>query len=295
MKGSRIHLDLLRVFSDLAQEKKFSRAAELNHLTPGAVTQQIAFLERSLGKKLVERGRNGCLLTAEGKIFLEASQSILKIYAESAEKIRHPGELSGIVRAATIYSVGLYRLPSYIRSFLRGHERVDLRMEYAGAKDIYAGVLKEAYDLGILAAPWSHPAVEIIPFAKEKLALICSPEDELGKMKTVQIRQLRGRKFIAFNNDIPTRKIVDSLLRQHGTPVNIIHEFDNIETIKRLLEIGMGISILPENTASQEVKNKTLRCIPLSEGPFFRPLGIIRKRAKILPEATREFIRWLID
>jgi DNA-binding transcriptional LysR family regulator len=295
MKGSRIHLDLLNVFSDLARERSFTKAAERNHLTPGAVTQQIAFLERHIGKKLVERNKKGCALTEEGQIFLEACGGISKIYLDALEKIRHPGETSGIVRVAAIYSIGLYRLPGYIRSFLRRHGRVDLRIDYVGAKEIYAGVLGDVYDLGILADPWPHPSIEIMQFAEERLAFVCSPEDALGKARIVHFRDLRGRKFIAFKSGIPTRGIVDSLLRKYGGWVDVVHEFDNIETLKRMVEIGAGVSILPENAVSQEVKNKTLCRIPLAKGPFFRPIGIVHKRKRNLSRATQEFIRWLLQ
>ena len=293
MKGSRIHLELLKVFKDLAEEKNFARVAKRNHLSPGAITQQIAFLERRFGKKLVERGKKESVLTEEGKIFLEACCEISRIYEDGVEKIRYPGELSGVVRVATIYSIGLYSLSGYIRSFLRSHNRIDLRVEYEGADKVYSGVQEGVYDLGIVAYPYHHPSIDIIPFKEEALTVVCSPDDSLAKMRGVRLRDLRGKSFVAFGTGIPTRRAIDILLHKQGIRIDIKYECDNIETLKRLVEINAGISILPENTVISEVKNKTLSRIPLLGGSFVRPLGVICKRGRILPRGAQEFIRWL--
>jgi DNA-binding transcriptional LysR family regulator len=87
--------------------------------------------------------------------------------------------------------------------------------------------------------------------------------------------------------------VIDDILRKAKVFVNVVHEFDNIETLKRSVEVGAGVSILPESTVSQEVRNKTLACLQLSEGPFYRPTGIVLRKGRNLPRAVQEFVRWL--
>ncbi len=293
MKGARLHLDLFKVFRDLAETRSFSKTAVRNYLTQSAVSQQVAFLERHFGEKLVERGRGRFSLTEHGEALLEGSRKILAAYQEGVDRIHHPGEISGTVSVQTIHSIGLYDLALFVKSFLRRYPRVNLHVEYHQSDTIYSRVSQGVCDLGIVAYPRPHPLTRIVPFKKEKLTLVCSPDDPLAVRKRVSLKVLNGKNFVAFNRNIPTGKVIDDILRKAKVFVNVVHEFDNIETLKRSVEVGAGVSILPENTVSQEVTNKTLVCLQLSEGPFYRPTGIVLRKGRNLPRAVQEFVRWL--
>lgn len=294
MKGSRLHLDLFKVFHDLAESKSFSKTAVRNYLTQSAVSQQVAFLERRLEKRLIERGKGKFSLTQEGEVFLEGCKKILEAYQEAVDKIqKKTGELSGAVKVETVYSIGLHQLSLYIKAFMRRYDKVNLHVEYNRSDRIYLDVLQGFCDLGIVAYPRRHPLIRLVPFKKEKLVLVSSPEDPLAKSKRASLKGLDRQDFIAFDKAIPTRRAIDEILKKHKVLVNIVHEFDNIETLKRSVEVGAGVSILPENTVVQEVKNRTLVRMALSEGPFYRPTGIILRQGKVLSRATQEFIHWL--
>jgi DNA-binding transcriptional LysR family regulator len=253
----------------------------------------VAFLERHFGEKLVERGRGRFSLTEHGEALLEGSRKILAAYQEGVDRIHHPGEISGTVSVQTVHSIGLYDLALFVKSFLRRYPRVNLHVEYHQSDTIYSRVSQGVCDLGIVAYPRPHPLTRIVPFKKEKLTLVCSPDDPLAVRKRVSLKVLNGKNFVAFNRNIPTGKVIDDILRKAKVFVNVVHEFDNIETLKRSVEVGAGVSILPENTVSQEVTNKTLVCLQLSEGPFYRPTGIVLRKGRNLPRAVQEFVRWL--
>ena len=102
-----------------------------------------------------------------------------------------------------------------------------------------------------------------------------------------------GEDFIAFERDIPTRKAIDRLFKQHEVAVNYVMEFDNIETIKRSVEVGIGFSILPDTAVSNEVRSKMLVARDFSEGTFTRPIGIIHRKGKAFSSAAKEFIALL--
>ena len=171
-------------------------------------------------------------------------------------------DISGTIRVETVYSLGLYGLNIQEKSFIRRHPRADLHIKFERSDQIYLDVVHEVCDLGIVACPWEHPLIRIIPFTREKLAVICRPGDPIASGKKPGWRDLNGRDFIAFNRDIPTRKLTDGLLRKHKTVVRVVQELDNIETLKRCVEAGRGISIVPENTVSQEVRRKSLAVRP---------------------------------
>ena len=103
----------------------------------------------------------------------------------------------------------------------------------------------------------------------------------------------QGQKFVGYERDIPTRKASDRILREHGVKPTYVLEFDNIETIKRAVEIGLGCAIVPRMTVENEVLRGTLRMLEFQEGTFLRPLAIIYKRGRELSPAVRKFIEVL--
>ncbi|MFP6899896.1 MAG: LysR family transcriptional regulator substrate-binding protein, partial [Opitutales bacterium] len=103
-------------------------------------------------------------------------------------------------------------------------------------------------------------------------------------------KDLQGASFIGFERDIPTRQATDKLLRQADVEVNVVMEFDNVETVKRAIEINAGVAILPASTIRNELMQKQLKEIPLSGANFKRPLAIIHRKDKILNPAMRSFI-----
>jgi DNA-binding transcriptional LysR family regulator len=101
---------------------------------------------------------------------------------------------------------------------------------------------------------------------------------------------LSGQKFIGFEPDIPTRKAIDKILKDHSVQVQNVMEFDNIETVKRAVEIDAGIAIVPQGTIQQEVANQTLAQVSIEDGEFFRPLAALVKKSKVLSPAMKQFL-----
>jgi DNA-binding transcriptional LysR family regulator len=127
---------------------------------------------------------------------------------------------------------------------------------------------------------------------KDALFLTTHPLHPLAKLKTIKIKALNGQKFINFEKDIPTRKALDKIFKDHGVSVNNVMEFDNVETVKRAVEIDSGVAILPEETIRGELANKTLAAVRL-DGKFFRELAVIYKKGKVLSPAMKQFIELL--
>ncbi len=124
---------------------------------------------------------------------------------------------------------------------------------------------------------------------------MCSPVDSLSQSNNINLKDLSNKNYFTFIKEIPTRNAIDGFLKRENVIVNIKQEFDNIETLKRSIELGTGVSILPKNAILHEVKNKSLNSIPLDEGVYFRTTGIITRKDRPLSKATREIIRWITD
>jgi len=156
-------------------------------------------------------------------------------------------------------------------------------------------VLSNVVDLGLVAYPVKDTKLEIIPLRKEPLVLICHPNHPFTKQKSIKLKQLAGQKVIGFEPDIPTRKALDKILKEHDVEVKHVMEFDNVETVKRAVEIDAGISIVPIGTVTQEISKNTLASVGIEDGDFYRPLAAIYKKNKVLSPAMKQFLTILKD
>jgi DNA-binding transcriptional LysR family regulator len=154
-------------------------------------------------------------------------------------------------------------------------------------------VLAGDIDIGLVAVPRRDKRLDVYDFEDEPLVLACSPKHPLASEPQVDIHQLQFERFIAFEKDVPTRGWIDGILHRYSIAVRPVMEFDNIETIKRLVEINSGISVLPKTAILQEVANGTMKAIGFSNENFFRPTGIIVRKGKLQSQAARRFIELL--
>ncbi|MBU6410984.1 MAG: LysR family transcriptional regulator, partial [Verrucomicrobia bacterium] len=259
-----MQIESLKVFCDLAETESFTKAAQINGVTQSAVSQQISTLERIFKSLLIERSKKKFRLTREGQVLYDYSKQIIQTYESLQSKLQELKDIiSGTIRIATIYSIGLHDLPPYVKKFMKQYPTVNVHVEYRRANQVYEDVLGNVVDLGLVAYPTKDPKLELIPLRKDSLVLICHPQHPFAKLKCVKLKSLVGQKFVGFEPDIPTRKALDKILREYGIAVTNVMEFDNIETVKRAVEIDAGISIVPLGTISQEITKQTLTALPI--------------------------------
>jgi DNA-binding transcriptional LysR family regulator len=286
-----MQIESLKVFCDLAETESFTKAAQINGVTQSAVSQQISALERTFKSLLIERSKKKFRLTREGQTLYDYSKQIIQSYESLHSKLQELKDIiSGTIRVATIYSIGLHDLPPYIKRFMKNYPTVNVHVEYRRANQVYEDVLSNVVDIGLVAYPVKEPKLEIVPLRKEPLTLICHPSHAFAKQRDVKLKALAGQKIIGFEPDIPTRKALDKILKEHGVEVKHVMEFDNVETVKRAVEIDAGISIVPMGTVQQEISKQTLVAVPIEDGDFFRPLAAIYKKNKVLSPAMKQFL-----
>jgi DNA-binding transcriptional LysR family regulator len=286
-----MQIESLKVFCDLAETESFTKAAQINKVTQSAVSQQISSLERQFKSLLIERSKKKFRLTREGQVLYDFSKLIIQNYDSLESKLQEIKDIiSGTIRVATIYSIGLHDLPPYIKKFMKSFPTVNVHVEYRRANQVYEDVLSNVVDLGLVAYPIRESKLETISLRKDPLVLICHPQHPFAKAKAIKLKTLSGQKFIGFEPDIPTRKALDKILRENNVEVHHVMEFDNIETVKRAVEIDAGVSIVPQGTILQEVSKQTLAAVQLEDGEFYRPLAAIYKKNKVLSPAVKQFL-----
>ncbi|MCI0538844.1 MAG: LysR family transcriptional regulator [Verrucomicrobiales bacterium] len=286
-----MQIESLKVFCDLAETESFTKAAQINQITQSAVSQQISSLEKQFKSLLIERSKKKFRLTREGQVLYEYSKQIIQTYDLLHTKLQEIKDIvSGTIRIATIYSIGLHDLPPYMKRFLKSYPTVNVHVEYRRSNQVYEDVLGNVVDVGLVAYPGKDTKIEVVPLRRDRLVLICHPHHAFARNKSVQLKELTGQKFIGFEPDIPTRKAIDRILRDQNVTVQHVMEFDNIETVKRAVEIDAGISIVPQGTIIQEVVKQTLVEVDLADGEFYRPLAAIYKKNKVLSPAMKQFL-----
>ena len=286
-----MQIQSFKVFSDLAETASFSRAAAINGITQSAVSQQMRTIEQRYHVKLIERGRKNFSLTPEGRAFLEASREILGTLEGLGSRIQKlQNVVAGELRIATVFSIGLHELPPCLKVFRRRFPEVDVRVEYRRSSEIYTGLLEGRADIGLVAYPSPRRGLKMIPFWSDRLVLICPPGHPLAARRRLAFSALEGQKFIAFEPDLPTRREIDRKLRAAGVRVNLTLEFDNIETVKRAVEVENAVSIVPETAVRHEVASGSLVAIEFDAKDMLRPLAaLVRRSARVSP-ALREFL-----
>lgn len=291
-----VHLETLKTFCDLAESGSFSRAAAMNLVSQSAVSQQVRALESRFSHPLIERAyRKGVVLTPAGQRLYAACKDIIERFTALENELSTNGDnIAGSLKIASVYSVGLHELPPYLKSFIEANPKVNVRLEYSRTDKVYEACLDNSIDFGIVALPLRKAHLDVIPFRREQLLLVCSPDHRLSRRRRVPLKSLADEPFVAFEKDIPTRKTIDRVLREYQVAVSIAMEFDNIETIKRCVEAGIGISILPAGSVANEVHSHSLVAIEFTEGRFFRETGIIHRRGKTFSPAARAFIDLLV-
>ncbi len=289
-----MHIETLKVFCDIIESGSFSYAASQNFVTQSAVSQQVRSLEEKYDCRLIERGRAGVKPTPAGQILYTASKEIVRRFMELENRLREIGSvIAGSIRVGTVYSVGLHELPPYLTEFLRNYPAVNVHLEYLRSNKIYEDLIEGKIDLGVVAYPAKRSQIVSVAFRHDELVLVVPPDSSLARHNRVSMGALAGQKFVGYERDIATRKASDRILRDHGVKPNYALEFDNIETIKRAVEIGLGCAIVPRMTVENEVGRGSLKMLEFSEGTFTRPLAIIYKRGRELSPAVRKFIEVL--
>ena len=289
-----MQIENFKIFADLVETKSFSKSAKLNGITQSAVSQQARTMERNFKTLMIDRSQKQFNLTREGQRIYDAAKEILHVYEKLLSELQEMKKvISGTIRISTIYSIGLHELPPYIKKFLHDFPSVNVRIEYRRSNLVYEDILHNSVDFGLVAFPQKLRQIETIPFRNDRLVLITHPNHALAKSTEVDLKTLSGHKFIGFDPDIPTRKAVDQIFRDNRLEITPVMEFDNIETVKRAVEIDHGIAIVPQATVVQEVKQGTLSAVPFKGKEFTRPLAILHRKGRVLTPAMKKFIETL--
>ncbi len=287
-----MYLETFKIFCDLVTEGSFSKTAEQNSLSQSAVSQQLAQLELEYRCQLIDRKKRPIELTREGRLFYKTAKDIIERYEQFQSELNSLKSTTGFrINVGSIYSIGMHTLPRYVKSFMLRYPKVYIHIEYLEASRIYKQVLSGEIDFGFVAVPQRGKRLVVYEFENEPLVLVCSPSHPFSEKEEIDIHEIQFERFVGFGKRIPTRSWIDNILGRYDIVIKPALEFDNIETVKRAVEINSGISILSSTAIRQEVSDGTLIAIPFSNEHFYRPTGIIHRIDKILSKIDKGFLK----
>lgn len=289
-----MHLRSVEIFCEVVHQRSFSKAAEVFNVSQSSVSQAVQSLEERLGALLLDRSKRPFELTPAGTVYFAGCRKLLESFHAMEDQVhRLQDKVVGPVRVAAIYSVGLVQMDCYVRHFEELYPEAALRIDFGHPDEIYEAVLNDEADLGLVSFPQTNTELVSVPWQEQELALVTAPDHRLATHDKMEIAELNGEAYIAFTPELTIRKMIDRWLKEHKISVNVAHAFDNMENIKRDIEIGTGVSILPIPSVQREVDIGSLAAVRLSDVEWTRPLGIVHKRHKVFSNAVAKFIELL--
>jgi DNA-binding transcriptional LysR family regulator len=294
--GRDMQLEALKIFCDVVRWASFSRGAAENGISQSSASQAVHQLEVRLGVKLIVRSKRPLVPTRHGKVYYEGCKDLVGRYLEVENRVKSLEDdhnVVGTVRVASIYSVGLSHMSRYVAQFHAAYPGADVRVEYLHPTRVVESVEEGHAELGLISYPRKWPELTSIPWRDEEMVLAVHPRHRLAARDAVDVRELEGEKFVHFDPELSIRRAIDRFLRKQEVAVETAMEFDNIETIKRAVEIPAGVAILPEPTLAREIEAGTLVAVPFSAQRLSRPLAIIHRRGDELGLTASRFLELL--
>jgi LysR family transcriptional regulator, transcriptional activator of the cysJI operon len=288
-----MQIENLKLFCDLVETQNFTRAAKRNSITASAVTQMLHHLERDAGEMLILRGSHKFQLTRAGETYYQYASEIVRLYADAVRRVQEVGDtIGGGVELGVCHSILLHQLPPCLKQFQRDFPAVQINVRHGLIDRVHGQVLENTVDLGLVCYPRRLPGLAVDPFRHERLVLVCHPQHPLATRTTVTVPDLKGCQFVAWNEIrwSPFLRNVPNCQRHLFAPHR---ECDQVEPVKRMVEMDAGVAILPEALVQSEVASQTLVAVPFADGGRTEPLAVIYREQKKLTPAMINFINAL--
>ncbi len=284
----------LELFCEVAHLGSFSKAAKAHGMSQPAVSEIVKSIEEKLDCELLNRAVRPLELTPEGNIYYDGCRQLLDEYRRLEDRVlQRRDKVVGPVRVGAIYSVGLLQMDGYVREFERLYPDAALDLQYLHPEEVLNRVVSEEVDLGLMSFPPKRSDLNCIPWQEQAIVVVVPPQHTLAHRVSVRVEELEGESLVGFTSELQMRHETDKWLRQAKVHVSVVHAFDNIENIKRAVEIGSGIALLPVPTVRREVELGSLVALPLENANWFRRLAIIHKRTKPFTTAISRFLELL--
>ena len=288
-----MELEQLRVFLAVAQERSFSRAAERLYRTQPAVSISVRKLEEWVGQPLVVRGAREAKLTDAGELMRDYAERMLNLRDEIRQGMRDLGGLRRGKLSLGANESSIHALLPALAQFRRAYPDVHIAVRRTFSREIPQEVLNYRLDLGVVSYVPQEDQLQAQEILRDELTFVVPPRHPLARRKSVDIAELGEETFVAHIVDSPYRFRVIQLFQKHRTPLNMTVEMPTIESIKRFVQMGMGVAIVPRMCVQWEIERKLLIEVRVKQLKLPRHLYLISRRGARLSHAAQGLVRLL--
>jgi DNA-binding transcriptional LysR family regulator len=296
--------DRLLAFATVARERGFSRAARTLGKTQSAVSQAVLRLEREVGHSLFFRDGRTTALTQAGTVLLDYATRILGDMDAARERLSSLGELrTGRLVIGTSDTLAYYLLPPVLAAFRDRHPGVELRLDNRPSPATALAVAERRVDVGIVALPLPDALgargddvaarVHVEPIAPYEDVVVCLSSHAFARRKQVRVPELRDEPLLLLDRTTGTRAFLDAAFERARVSPRVVMEMGSIEVLKRLVELGFGISVVPRLAVQREVAAGTLHAITLVGTSTRRKIGLVTPKFGPPSVAARAFVALL--
>ena len=289
-----LNFRLLRVFVAVAHRQSFTRAAEQLGMTQPGVSKSIHELERQAGTRLVERVPTGVRLTEAGTVLLGHARTILaeeRAAEDALHSLRGLGQ--GSLRIGASPTIATYLLPAFVQQFSSQHPAIELHLRTAPSRDIAAAVIARELDIGLAEAPVGEDArMTVVPWREDELVVVAAPSHPLAPQAPIPIAAVANELIVLREAGSGTRKTVLGMLAAHGVVPQRTLDADSVESIKRIVAAGLGLSIVSRAAIEDMLALRRLVVLELTDCRMTRPLNRLALRSGQSP-ATKAFVTLL--
>ena len=283
----------LEMFHSVAEHSSFTQAGEHLHVAQSAISRKVKLLEQELGETLFRRANKRVCLTPAGEVLLRYTRRIFQELCHACLDVSNVSRLNrSTVRIGSGMTACMYQLPPVLERFQARYPNIDIQVVTGSTSDLLVQIENSMLDLGVVMLPVVSQNLEAVPFATEEMVVVTSPRHPLfHKRRSLCLADLADQPMILFSRASATRKLIDRHFQNAGFLPKVAMEAETVATIKPLVRINLGISILPLPAVIAEAQRGELRYIRIRGMPMVREIGLVYLKSDELPKPLRDLIR----
>jgi len=284
-----MELDQVKAFLEVARNQSFSRAAEKLYRTQPAISAQIRALEEEFGQKLFDRLGRRIFLTPSGEVLFEYGERLLALHRETMQRVREAhGLVAGQLVVGANEATCLYVLPQIFAEFKRKHPQVGINVYRSFSHKILQKMAASELDVGIVTLPVTQNNLKVIPIFEDELHVMVPAGHPFAKRSSVKVEDLVKEPLI-FPKGGHTRELLERIFRKYRNQLQISMELASVESIKKFVGAGLGVSLLSRGYAEMECKSGILKLVPIQGMKLVRRLGLVYRTDRHVSRAAQAF------
>jgi DNA-binding transcriptional LysR family regulator len=282
----------LEIVRAVAETGSFTGAGRRLHVSQSAVSRQVLLLEDELKEPLFLRVGRRIRITPAGDALVSLGQRVFGDIKETVTQLSDAQQvLSGTIRIAGGMTICMYVFPELLKEFQRRHPRMEVKVLTGATPRIVRKMRAGTVDLGLLTLPVGEPELEAVPVMREELLLVTHPSHPLARRKRISSADLVRQRFVLFETGSNSRRVIDEFFLKERVEPQIVMETENVEILKALVRVGIGITVIPYQSVAREVRSGHLFCTRIQDVQLVRQTGWIYPRAHRVPRRVEEMFR----